>query len=121
MHAFRLAEEDFWADSRAISIEGELDLAVVDQLRDLLGRAVLEEMHVLLDFSGCSFIDAGGLAVLVSAEKRLKKRGLRLLLCGVEGQVLRLLSLTGLTENGLTIIGSTDEAKRSLGREEVLA
>jgi stage II sporulation protein AA (anti-sigma F factor antagonist) len=121
MHAFSVDQEDFWPDSRAIAVNGELDLAVADQLRDPLERAELEEMHVLLDFSGCSFIDAAGLAVLVSAEEKLRNRGLRLLLFGVEGQVLRLLSLTGLTQNGLAILGSEDEAKRSLGREQVPA
>jgi anti-anti-sigma factor len=121
MHAFSLNQEDFWPDSRAIMVEGELDLAVADQLRDLLDRAGLDEMHVLLDFSRCSFIDSGGLAVLVSAEEKLRKRGLRLLLYGVRGQVLRLLSLTGLTENGLAIAGSEDEAKRGLGLEQAPA
>src|SRR4051794_32662897 len=110
MRAFSLDEDDFWPDSRRIAIEGELDLAVVGRLRELLDRAVLDEVHVLLDFSACCFIDASGLAALVSAEKSLKKRGLGLLLYGVKGQVLRLLSLTGLTENGLSIAGSEGEA-----------
>lgn len=98
---FRLAEKDAWPGCREIAVEGELDLAVSDRLRAAIARASDEQRHVLLDLSGCDFIDASGLAVLIGGHWCLRERGCQLLLHAARGQVRRLLSLTGVTESGL--------------------
>ncbi|MET0557204.1 MAG: STAS domain-containing protein [Solirubrobacterales bacterium] len=64
---FRLFEQRIWPGCLEIGIEGELDLAVSDQLRIALDAAQAEPCHVLLSFDDCGFIDSSGLAVLVAA------------------------------------------------------
>jgi anti-anti-sigma factor len=110
MVAFRLAEKDIWPGCREIEVEGELDLAVSDRLRSALARATAERHHVLLDLSGCQFVDASVLAVLVQAHRRLRQHDRQLLLCGVRGQVRRLLALTAMAETGLLVTTAAPSA-----------
>jgi len=86
-----------WPGCREIEVAGELDLAVSDDLRRALERAVDRGEHVLLDLTDCDFIDSSGLAVLVHGHGALRAGGRELLLSGVAGQVLRMLTVTGLT------------------------
>jgi anti-sigma B factor antagonist len=99
---FRLTERDIWPGCREIEVEGELDLAVSEALRSALDRAAGEGLDVLVDLTECDFIDASGVTVLVHADERLTTAGRQLLLCGVRGQVRRVLWVTGLdgTKNG---------------------
>jgi anti-sigma B factor antagonist len=120
--AFKLTERSIWPGCHEIAIEGELDLAVSEELRSALDRAVTEDLHVLVDLAGCEFIDAGGLAVLVRADEKLRFRGRQLLLYGVGGQVRRMLSVTALagTTDGLTIAsGAVGEAAEMDGAATV--
>jgi anti-anti-sigma factor len=103
MIAFALSEKDIWPGCREIAIEGELDLAVSDRLRAAIERAAKERHHVLIDLSRCEFIDASALAVLVQARSSLRAHDCQLLLRGVRGQVRRLLSITAITETGLSV------------------
>lgn len=100
--AFRLTERDIWPGCREIKVEGELDLAVSEELRSTLDRAAGEGLDVLVDLAECDFIDVSGVTVLVHADDKLAAAGRQLLLCGVRGQVRRVLWATGLdgTKNG---------------------
>jgi anti-anti-sigma factor len=95
-------------DCRVIAVEGELDLAVADQLREALDGASAYRV-VLVDLGSCEFLDSTGLAVLVNASNARKAEEKRLALFGANHQVLRVLSVTGLTDNGL-VFGSLEEA-----------
>ena len=108
VHAFRLSEQRIWPGCVEIEIEGELDLTAADQLRAALELAQSDPCHVLLGFGACSFVDSSGLAVLVAAHRSLAERDRQLLLHGVRGQVRRMLSITGLAEEGLLV--STGDA-----------
>ena len=96
MTRFNLSQQNFWPGCQEIDVAGELDLAVSDQLRDALDRAVAKRLHVLVDLSACEFIDVSGVQTLVRGHERLGARGRQLLLYGVGGQVARMLSVTGL-------------------------
>lgn len=117
MAAFKLWERDSWPGCHEIVVEGELDLAVNGELGAALDRAVAGQDHVLIDLSACEFIDAGAVALLVRGHERLRHRDRKLLLYGVQGQVRRLLTVTGLTENDLFV---ADRDRRS-GREAAAA
>jgi anti-sigma B factor antagonist len=93
---FKLTERDIWPGCREIKVEGELDLAVSEELRSTLDRAADEGLDVLVDLAECDFIDVSGVTVLVRADDRLAAAGRQLLLCGVRGQVRRVLWVTGL-------------------------
>jgi anti-sigma B factor antagonist len=98
LRSFKCSERSIWPGAREIEIVGELDLAVSGRLRSALERAASKEENVLVDLSGCEFIDASGLAVLVEAHGKLRARQRQLLLYGVGGQVRRLLAVTGLAD-----------------------
>ncbi len=48
-------------------LDGELDMATAEDLSQLLRTAVLDCRHVVLDFSGVSFMDSSGLRALLEA------------------------------------------------------
>jgi anti-anti-sigma factor len=102
---FNLSEREIWPGCHEIVVDGELDLAVVDQLEAALARAAERQVHALLDLGACSFLDAGCLGALVRGHETLRDRRCQLLLYGVNGQVRRLLAVTGVAENGLLVSG----------------
>jgi anti-anti-sigma factor len=114
---FRLTEQRIWPGCIEIDVEGEIDLAVSDQLRAAFEAVRADPCHVLLDLDACTFIDSSGLAVIVAAGRNLADRGRQLLLSGVQGQVRRILWVTGLTEDGLLIAPDENHAFPERGFE----
>ena len=85
-----------------LTLHGELDLSS--------SAALEEELHrvdgvglVVVDLRDLAFLDSTGLGVLVRAHQRLREEGNQFALIEGEGQVSRLLELTGLSEQ-LTIV-----------------
>jgi anti-anti-sigma factor len=101
MQSFRLTEVDHEAGCRQVRIEGELDRAVADRLRECLDRAGSEQGAILIDLERCDFIDSTGIALILRAHNQLTERGRRLVVCAPSDQVRRVLSITGLTQDGL--------------------
>lgn len=114
LRTFKLIERDLRPGCREIQVEGELDLAVADQLADGLARAGAECRHVLIGLESCDFIDSTGIAAIVHAHNELAERGGRLAVFAPGKQVLRVLSVTGLTSNGM-VFENAEEALAALG------
>jgi anti-anti-sigma factor len=92
--ALRLEQTVIWAESRQISVRGELDHAGVDALRRLLADTVGSGLPcVVLDLSTCEFLDAAALGVIVGLEQQLAANGQELVVDGATGQVGRLIEL----------------------------
>jgi anti-sigma B factor antagonist len=106
---FKLTELEARAGCWEIQVEGELDLGVADRLQEALDRIGKEHVHVLVGLENCEFIDSTGIAVIVRARNELAEEGRRLAVYGPSGQVLRVLSVTGLTGNEL-VFDTADEA-----------
>lgn len=106
-------ERDFEVHVRAeargtvVTVSGELDVATSRDLdREL---AQLQDVSlVVIDLRGLSFVDSTGLGVLVRAHQRAEELGHRLALVRGNGQVNRLLSLTGL-DSQLLMGDSTEQ------------
>jgi anti-anti-sigma factor len=96
MNPFKLIEIDLGKGRTEIEVRGELDLAVADQLREAIER--MDERQVLIDLSSCEFIDSTGIAVIVQASQ---VDGRKLVAHSPTAQVLRILQITGLTDDGL--------------------
>lgn len=109
MRRFELREREPREGCKVVAVFGELDLAVADELDELLMRAIGESPLVLVDLDGCEFIDSSGIAVVLRAHQRICEDGGRLAICSPTAQVLRVLSMTGLTSNGF-VFGSEAEA-----------
>ncbi len=116
MQRFKVTAKDLQSGYRDIQIEGELDLAVAGQLDEVLAAAVAECSRVLVGLDRCAFIDSSGIAVILRAHNRMREDGNQLAVYAPSDQVLRVLSMTGLTANGL-VFDSAEEALAALGTE----
>jgi anti-sigma B factor antagonist len=105
---FKLTENEPRPGYRDIRVEGERDLAVADQLQAALDRAASDSVGVLIGLDGCEFIDSTGIAVILRAHQTAGE-GRQVVVYAPSAQVLRVLSVTGLTANGL-VFESADAA-----------
>ena len=78
-----------------VTVSGELDVASSQVLERELAK-LDEAPLVVVDLRGLTFIDSTGLGVLVRAHQLAQEHGRRFGLVRGNGQVSRLLSLTGL-------------------------
>jgi anti-sigma B factor antagonist len=80
-----------------VSVTGALDVTTLPRVREQLEQALASRPAGLaVDLSGCTFVDASALAVLLDVHRRMSRTGSVLTLLGCCPRVLRLLSLTGL-------------------------
>ena len=95
----------------AFNVVGELDQATAEALREPLKEAISAgATAVLVDLSGCKFIDSTGLSVLVEAHRELRGNSHGgFSVCCPDAQVRRLLEITGLDET-MRVVESRDEA-----------
>lgn len=114
MQRFKVTAQDLGPGCRDIKIEGELDLAVAGRLDEVLTAAVEECSRVLVGLERCSFIDSSGIAVILRAHNRMAEESNRLAVYSPADQVQRVLSMTGLTGNGL-VFETAAEAISAVG------
>ena len=110
MRRFKLTEAVIEDGCREIEIEGELDLAVADQLQRAIAGCRGDQ--ILISLKSCQFIDSTGIAVILNANGGDSSR---IVLHSPCGQVLRLLEVTGLTSNGL-VFGDREQALSAVAR-----
>lgn len=108
MEPFALAERDHGPRCKEIEVKGELDLAVADQLRSAIDSVGSDYERIAINLKSCEFLDSTGIAVIVAAHQRLEKEGRRLFACAPRDQVLRVLSTTGLADDGLVVASVSD-------------
>ena len=81
------------------SLGGSLDIATSPSLRAALMEAADREKHeIVVDLSQLEFLDSTGLGALIGAHKRATEHGGAVRLVAHEGQILRLLRITGLLD-----------------------
>lgn len=114
MQRFEISERDLPAGCRDVQVIGELDLAVADRLDEALESAIVAYDRILVGLQRCDFIDSSGIAVILRAHNRMAEQGRRLAVYAANAQVLRVLSMTGLTQNGL-VFDSVEEALAAIG------
>jgi anti-sigma B factor antagonist len=99
------------------SLTGELDEATAQQLRDPLQKTIDAGTDVvMIDMTGCGFIDSTGLGVIVDGWKQLQDRNgdrAALAICCAEPEVRRLLEVTGL-DQAIAIYDTREEALATL-------
>ena len=90
-----------------VTVSGELDVASSQALEHELTK-LQDVATVIVDLRALSFLDSTGLGVLVRAHQLAKDGGRRFGLVRGNGQVDRLLTLTGL-DRELLVGGSTEQ------------
>lgn len=93
-----------------VDVEGEVDMFTAPKLRERLVQTVDQgNYRIVVDLQGVSFMDSTGLGTLVGGLKRVKEHDGTLALVCSQRAVLRVLTITGLT-NVFPIFESLQEA-----------
>lgn len=80
-----------------LELKGELDHHGAKQAMEEIEREIdaVLPLRLVLDFSGVTFMDSSGIAVLLRSQKRMQCYGGSMLLCGVPPQARRILEIAG--------------------------
>jgi anti-sigma B factor antagonist len=82
------------APRATVVLDGEIDIATAPAIRRFLMAAISDgDVHLAVDMSGVTFIDAAGIGVLVAAANRAREAGGGLSLLAPSRQVRRLLGV----------------------------
>jgi anti-anti-sigma factor len=114
-----ITQERIQAGIAAIRVRGEVDLATVGELEATVARAVEQRLvPMLIDLSGCRFIDSSVLALLVDLRTNLRTRlgdgdGRPHLAVIAEDQPLRVLRITGI-DHQIPIFPTMNDALQTL-------
>jgi anti-sigma B factor antagonist len=91
-----LAVERIRADGyELLAVEGEIDIATSPRLIASLNDAVTDSAAgVVVDLTAVEFMDSTGLALLVRAQRRMRKRGRGFAVVCPDGPVRRIFEIT---------------------------
>ena len=84
------------AEGIRVAVLGEVDIETAPRLRQALTAALSSGQPVLVDLGAVTFMDSGGLAVLIAAHRTAAAAGQAFRLRAVPAQILRLFRITGL-------------------------
>jgi anti-sigma B factor antagonist len=84
-------------DVQVFDLAGSLDIATSPTVRAALTEASERGSHrLIVDLTRVDFLDSTGLGALIGGQRRAKEFGGEVRLVAKEGQILRLLRITGL-------------------------
>jgi anti-sigma B factor antagonist len=103
------------AMTRVVEPHGDIDLATAPNLKAALDAARDEgARYVVVDFEDVAFLDSTGIGVLLSAERKLRARGGKLIVVCDAPLIRRVFEIAGLTDV-LNITPSRREALLAAG------
>jgi anti-sigma B factor antagonist len=84
---------------RVLPLKGEIDLDVSPRVESSLASIIAKRPgHVVVDFSGVTFIDSSGLAVLIKAMQDVKEYGGKFALAGINNNVRSIFEMARLDQ-----------------------
>jgi anti-sigma B factor antagonist len=96
---FVAATEQLDSGTPVVSVTGEVDLATAPALEQtLLGVVEDRAGELIVDLSGCSFLDSRGLRALIATRERLERSNRPLALVLSNPSVLKIFQITGFDE-----------------------
>lgn len=97
MAEFEIQEESR-EDVRLVAITGDFDIANTEHAQAVLDTAVSDRAHPLvIDLSGCDFIDSAGLSTLLAATRGRAGDGDVAVAVAADTETRRMLDLTGIS------------------------
>ncbi|MBG9944293.1 STAS domain-containing protein [Brevibacillus formosus] len=90
---------------------GELDMAVGDQVGELLQQYGGRNQSVTVDFQGVSFVDSSGIGSLFFTTKELLAMGKQVEIVNVREEILDILGVLGFTEALGIAVGKVGETR----------
>ena len=114
---FKVETEFVGDETHVVSVAGELDMytappfeqQVLDALDSGRGR-------VVVDLSGCEFIDSTALGILLTATQRLGEQSDRLVLVTADRSIVKVFEISGL-DRTFTIVPTRASALNGAGRD----
>ena len=104
------ASQQIVRDAWVITVVGELDIATSPRVRELLSEAARDENRPLvIDLTGCDFVDSTGLATLLHGAKPAQNGESNVALVSSGGEVRKLLELTAI-DRTIPVYESRDDA-----------
>ena len=101
--------------TQVVAVRGEIDLFTAPEFKSRIHDAIeAGRDRVIVDLSATTFIDSSSLGVLISAHRRLKMRGGRLIVACDVPAVLSTFKITGL-DTVLEMARTRDDALESKG------
>lgn len=89
---------------RSIGVEGEIDIATVDELKTAIDEAFDDPVdRLVVDLTGSSFMDSTGLKTLVMSNRRFEEAGRSFAVAVSGGPVARLIDLSGVNTTIRTV------------------
>jgi anti-sigma B factor antagonist len=83
-----------------LAVEGELDIATAPRMIAALNEAVVDlKRPLVVDLSSVGFMDSTGLALLINAYRRVKRRGQGFAIVCPGGPISRVFEVTGMVES----------------------
>ncbi|MEZ7128852.1 STAS domain-containing protein [Nonomuraea sp. AD125B] len=99
-----------------VTVTGELDVTNAAELESLLEGATPPGEPMVLDLGGLTFMDCGGLHLLMRQQDRLRRQAARLHVAAVHGSPAVLLRITGVGD-ALTLHANLGQALDAVRRE----
>jgi anti-sigma B factor antagonist len=106
----RLTRQADADDTVRLAVAGEIDLATVDPLTDLMIEIIKVDQpaHLVVDFAEVAFLDSSGVSALVAAWHLASVGQVGFAVVNCRPNVLRVLEITGMAKALTT--GSPDQA-----------
>lgn len=81
-----------------VAIAGELDHYRAAQIRDRVDGALQSSnaINIIFDFSELEFMDSSGIGVIMGRYKKTRTLGGRVIVCGVNAGILRIMEMSGI-------------------------
>lgn len=115
MLEFTIGSELLPNETRVVAVAGELDMYTAPSFEQQIHDALDDGARVVIDLSGCSFMDSTALGILLSARKQLGGQNDRLVLVAADHNILKLFEITGL-EGTFTIVPTRAAAMNGAAR-----
>lgn len=84
-------------EQAVLALEGRLDTVTAPELDAVIGTIPEEIRELVLDFAALEYISSAGLRVLLTAQKRMTKRG-SMRLIHVDAPIMEIFEVTGFSD-----------------------
>ena len=81
------------------SVKSVLSIESINSLERLLNKYANGKKHILIDFSGITFIDSSSLGILVIFNTKLEKNNKHLVLINISSYIMKVFESTGLDKH----------------------
>lgn len=81
-----------------VKVDGELDHHLAARIKEEADNIMRSSnaINVIFDFSQLTFMDSSGIGVIMGRYKKARTLGGRVIACGVNAQILRIMEMSGI-------------------------